>query len=116
LKPSFNDFVIHDGAVYGFDDRIFTCLDLETGKRRWKEGRYGSGQVLLLGDQPLLLVVTDDGEVVLVAANSDEHHELARFQAVEGKTWNHPVIAHGRMYIRNAKEIACFELQLAGSS
>jgi outer membrane protein assembly factor BamB len=115
LKPSFNDFVIHDGAIYGFDGRIFTCLDLETGKRRWKEGRYGSGQVLLLGDQPLLLVVTDDGQVVLVAANSHERHELARFQAVEGKTWNHPVIAHGRMYIRNAKEIACFELRLAGS-
>ena len=115
LKPSFNDFVIHDHSVYGFDGRVFTCVDLETGKRRWKDGRYGSGQVLLLGDQPLLLVVTDDGEVVLVAANSDEHHELARFQAVQGKTWNHPVIAQGRLYIRNAEEIACFELRPAGS-
>jgi outer membrane protein assembly factor BamB len=115
LKPSFNDFVVHDYAVYGFDGRVFTCVDLETGKRRWKEGRYGSGQVLLLGDQPLLVVVTDEGEVVLVQANSDEHHELGRFQAVTGKTWNHPVIAHGRLYVRNAKEIACFELRLAGS-
>jgi hypothetical protein len=60
----------------------YNSLDLETGKRRWKEGRYGSGQVLLLGDQPLLVVVTDEGEVVLVEANSDEHHELGRFQSV----------------------------------
>jgi outer membrane protein assembly factor BamB len=112
LKPSFNDFVILDRAVYGFDGRVFTCLDLETGKRRWKDGRYGSGQVLLLGDQPLLVVVTDEGEVVLVAANPDEHHELGRFQAIEGKTWNHPVIAHSYLYIRNAKEIACYELRL----
>src|SRR5262249_19100482 len=69
LKPSFNDFVVHDNAVYGFDGRVFCCIDLQTGRRRWKDGRYGSGQVLLLGDQPLLVVVTDDGEAVLVAAN-----------------------------------------------
>jgi outer membrane protein assembly factor BamB len=112
LKPSFNDFVIHDQAVYGFDGRVFTCLDLETGKRRWKDGRYGSGQVLLLGDQPVLVVVTEEGEVVLVAANPDEHRELGRFKAVEGKTWNHPVIAHGRLYVRNAETIACYELHL----
>jgi outer membrane protein assembly factor BamB len=114
LKPSFNDFVIHDHAVYGFDGRVFTCVDLETGKRRWKEGRYGSGQVLLLGDQPLLVVVTEEGQIVLVEANPEEHHELGRFQAVTGKTWNHPVVAHGHLYIRNAEEIACFELRLAG--
>jgi outer membrane protein assembly factor BamB len=113
LKPSFNDFVIHDGAVYGFDSRVFACLDLETGKRRWGGGRYGSGQVLLLADQPLLVVVTEEGELVIVAADPDQHHELGRFQAIDGKTWNHPVIAHGRLYIRNAKELACFELRLA---
>jgi outer membrane protein assembly factor BamB len=115
LKPSFNDFVIHDHAAYGFDGRVFTCVDLETGKRRWKEGRYGSGQVLLLDDQPVLLVLTDDGIAVLVAANPDKHQELGRFQAIEGKTWNHPVVAHGRLYVRNAQEIACFELRLAES-
>jgi outer membrane protein assembly factor BamB len=86
--------------------------DLETGQRRWKEGRYGSGQLLLLGDQPLLLVLTDTGEVVLVAANPEKRQELGRFQAIEGKTWNHPVIAHGRLYVRNADEIACYELRL----
>jgi outer membrane protein assembly factor BamB len=116
LKPSFNDFVVHGDAVYGFDGRMFTCLDLHSGKRRWKDGRYGSGQVLLLSAQPLLVVVTETGEVVLVAANPDEHHELARFQALSGKTWNHPVLAHGRLYVRNAEEIACYELRLTGSS
>jgi len=112
LKPSFNDFVVHGNALYGFDGRVLTCVDLQTGRRRWKEGRYGSGQVLLLGDQALLVVITDAGEVVLVAANPNQHQELGRFRAVEGKTWNHPVIAHGQMYIRNAEEIASFKLQL----
>ncbi len=110
LKPSFNDFVVHGAAIYGFDGRILSCIDLETGERRWKQGRYGSGQVLLLGDQALLLVVSEGGEVVLVAADPGEHRELGRFQAIRGKTWNHPVIAHGRLYVRNAEEIAAYEL------
>lgn len=114
LKPSFNDFVVHGNALYGFDGRVFTCIDLATGERRWKDGRYGSGQVLLLGDQPLLVVVTDEGEVVLVAANPDEHQELGRFRAIKGKTWALPVIAHGRLYVRNAREIACYELPVKG--
>jgi outer membrane protein assembly factor BamB len=112
MKPAFNDFVVHDNALYGIDGRILSCVDLETGQRRWKEGRYGSGQVLLLADQPLLLVLTDTGAVVLVAANPDRRQELARFQAIEGKTWNHPVIAHGRLYVRNADEMACYDLRL----
>jgi outer membrane protein assembly factor BamB len=60
----------------------------------------------------LLVVVTDEGEVVLVEANPKEHHEIGRFQAIEGKTWNHPVIAHGRLYVRNAEWLACYELRL----
>jgi outer membrane protein assembly factor BamB len=110
LQPSYNDFVVHDGALYGFDGSLFCCVDVKTGKRHWKEGRYGHGQVLLLADQPLLLVVTESGEAVLVAANPDRHEELGRFQALEGKTWNHPVIAHSRLYVRNAEEMACYEL------
>jgi outer membrane protein assembly factor BamB len=110
LKPSFNDFVVHDGFIYGFDNNVFCCLDLQTGKRRWKEGRYDHGQVLLLAEPGLLLVVSERGEAVLLAARPDRHEELGRFQAVEGKTWNHPVLAHGRLYVRNATEIACYEL------
>ena len=110
LKPSFNDFVVYRGFVYGFDGAAFCCVDLGTGERRWRKGRYGNGQVLLLADQGVLLVVSDRGEAVLVAADPERHEELGRFQAVKGKTWNHPVIAHGRLYVRNAEEMACYEL------
>jgi hypothetical protein len=115
LKPSFNDFVVHDGVIYGFDGTFFGCIDLHTGEGRWRGGRYGHGQVLLLADQSLLLVVSESGEAVLVAATPDEHQELGRFQAVKGKTWNHPVIAGGRLYVRNAEEIACYALPPAGT-
>jgi outer membrane protein assembly factor BamB len=110
LKPFFSDFVQVDDALYGFDGNIFCCVDATTGKRLWKGGRYGSGQVLLVAEQPVLVVVTEAGEAVLVAADAQEHRELGRFQAIEGKTWQHPTIVRGRLYVRNAEEMACFKL------
>jgi outer membrane protein assembly factor BamB len=114
LEPYFNDSVGHQGYVYGFDGKVLACIDLQTGKRCWKGGRYGYGQILLLPEMDLLLVLSETGEAVLVRADPQEHRELGRFQAVNGKTWNHPVIAHGRLLVRNSNEAACFEL-IAGS-
>jgi hypothetical protein len=68
---------------------------------------------MLLPEQSLLLVITEKGEAILVAADSQRHQELGRFRALSDKTWNHPIIVHGRLYVRNDKEMACFAL--AGS-
>jgi hypothetical protein len=111
LKPEFPDFVVQGNAAYGFDVSIFSCLDLTTGKRAWKEGRYGRGQVILLADQSLLLVLSESGEAVLLAADPHAQKELGRFQALDGKTWNHPVVANGRLFARNAEEMACYVLE-----
>ncbi|MBX3398513.1 MAG: PQQ-like beta-propeller repeat protein [Gemmataceae bacterium] len=111
LKPYFNDGVVHDGHYYGFDDAAFACIDLKDGARKWKTGQqYGHGQVVLLADQGLLLVQAVDGKVVLVRATPDEHDEIAKFPALAGKTWNHPVVAHGRLFVRNGIEAAAYEL------
>lgn len=112
LKPYFNDYVRYEDAVYGFDGDIFACIDLKTGKRNWKRGRYGAGQVLLLADQGLLLVLSEEGEAILVEATPKELKEVARFPVLTGKTWNHPTIVGNRLYVRNAEEIACYELTL----
>ncbi len=109
LKPDFNDFVVIDNYAYGFDGRFFTCIDVKDGSRKWRAGRYGKGQVLGL-DSGQLLVVTESGEVVLLSADPQSHRELVRFKALEGKTWNHPVIVGDRLYLRNSKEAACFQL------
>lgn len=116
LKPDFNDFVEFDGHLYGFDGSIFTCINLETGERAWKGGRYGKGQVLLLEDSALLLVASEKGEVVMLEASPLGHIELDRFQAIDGKTWNHPVVVGDRLFIRNAEEAACFRLPIAEES
>jgi outer membrane protein assembly factor BamB len=108
ISPYFNDFVIHGDNLFGFNGEIFTSVNLGKGKLNWKERGYGCGQVLLLADQNMLLITTEKGEIVLLEANSEEHKEIARIPGIEGKTWNHPVLAHGRLYIRNGIEAACY--------
>ncbi len=110
LKPEFPDFVVHKGYAYGFDIGVFCCLKLADGKRTWKEGRYGRGEVMLLRDQDLLLITSETGELVLLAADPASHRELGRFQALLGKTWNHPVVIGDRVFLRNAQEMACYSI------
>ena len=110
MKPYFNDFVEHEGYLYGFDGAIFTCIDLDSGKRAWKRGRYGHGQVVLVEDMAVLVVLGEAGELVLLEANPKKHVELAKIQALEGKTWNHPVVAGNLLFVRNGTEAVCYEL------
>ena len=110
LKPDFNDFVVHDGYAYGFDNTIFTCIDLKTGDRAWKRGRYGQGQVLLLKETGTLLVTGERGGIYLLNANPEKHEEIAAFEAIDGKSWNHPVVVNDRLYVRNSRFAACYLL------
>ena len=113
LKPYFNDFVVHKGYAFGFDNRILSCLDLKDGQRKWKGGRYGNGQLVLLPDQDLLLVLSEEGELVLVGATPDQFTEVAKVPGIQGKTWNHPALVGDLLLVRNGEQMAAFRLSRA---
>jgi outer membrane protein assembly factor BamB len=115
LNPYFSDFVVHKGHAFGFSNSSIACIDLNDGSLKWKGGSYGHGQLVLLADEDLLLVLSEEGELALVGATTDQFKEFARAPAIKGKTWNHPVLAGDVVLVRNAEEMAAFRLTLAGN-
>lgn len=112
LKAKFTNVVEHEGYVYGLDDGVMVCLDPQTGERYWKKGRYGHGQVILVGD--LLLVTSEKGDVHLLDPNPKELRELGKFTAFGGKTWNPPALVGQYLLVRSDKEAALYKLPVAG--
>jgi outer membrane protein assembly factor BamB len=109
MKNRQSTSVLHDGFIYGLDEGILACLDAATGDLKWKGGRYGHGQVLLASGH--LVITTEEGDLVLVAASPEKLQELARVPAVDGQTWNVPALADGILLVRNTKEMAAFDLR-----
>jgi outer membrane protein assembly factor BamB len=109
MKNRQSSSVLHDGFIYGLDEGILACLDASTGELKWKGGRYGHGQVLLAGGH--LVVITEEGELVLVAATAEKLREVARVPAIAGQTWNVPAFADGILLVRNTEEMAAFDLR-----
>ncbi len=109
FTPKFNDVVRVGDHLFGLDSQRLICLELKNGTVLWKEGNYGAGQLLLVGDK-LLIASEQPGRLACVAATPDEYEELWKVDVVKGKTWNHPVIARGRLYFRNATEMVAFDL------
>ena len=113
LKTDFSEVIAHQGYLYGVDGSMFSCIDLKSGARTWKDGRYGKGQALLLESSDQILIAAEDGRVVLLQADPTTHKELTSFQALQGKTWNHPVVVGDKLLVRNATEAACYALPVA---
>jgi len=109
MKNKFNSSILHEGHVYGLDDGILVCLDIETGKRKWKKGRYGYGQLIHADGK--LIVLGERGQLALVEASPEGWKEISKFQALNAKTWNVPALADGLLLIRNSDEMVCYDLK-----
>ena len=109
MKNKFSSSVLHEGHIYGLDESILACVNAATGDQMWKGGRYGFGQIMLASGH--IIVAAENGDIALVRATPERHDELVRFSAIEGKTWNHPVIVDGKLLVRNTVEMAAFRVR-----
>ena len=108
LKSKFANFFVIGDYIYGLDDGIMTCLELATGERVWKRGRYGHGQMMLVGTT--ILLMAEDGRLVAIEPNPEGLKEISSFQALQGHTWNPPALAGELLVVRNSREAACYRL------
>ena len=108
LRSKFSSIVIKDGYAFGLDEGILTCIELTSGRRVWKSGRYGHGQLLLSGN--VIFVQAEKGELVLVEASPERFRELRRVEALSDRTWNYPVLVREHLLIRNDREAVCFQV------
>jgi outer membrane protein assembly factor BamB len=103
--------VLRDGHLYGiyefkkYGKAPLQCVELATGEIKWSERGFGPGNCILVGDK--MVVLSDAGEVVIVAASSDRYNELGRTKAIKGKCWSTPAYSNGHIYVRSTEEAAC---------
>jgi outer membrane protein assembly factor BamB len=106
--------IYHEGYLYGlYGDKQYgtgplTCVALATGEEKWSQPGFGVGQVLLVDGH--LLVQDDDGALVLVKPDPQRYIQIARYQALNSKSWNGPAISNGRIYARSTKEGVCLDM------
>lgn len=110
IKPWYNDYLYHDGHVYGFDKQFFVCVDTQDGSLKWKSRKFGFGQAILVQSTGQVVMLSEDGEVRLIDVSPVESKQLGSVQVLNDTCWNHPIIAGGRLYVRNSVEMVCLEL------
>lgn len=110
FRPDFNDFVVHGNFAYGFSMAKFKSINLKDGTVSKKRERYGKGQVISIQDSELLIVLTESGQLALLEFDGLDFEEIGRIDALNDRTWNHPVVVDGKLFVRNAKQIKCFQL------
>jgi len=114
MKAKFTNLISHEGHIYGLDDGIFACIDQEDGRKKWKDGRFGHGQILMRANH--ILIMAETGEVILIEASPKRQIELSRFGALDSKTWNPHTLAGQYLLVRNHREAACYKLPVTGNT
>lgn len=86
------------------------CLDPRTGETLWREGRFEEGALIIV-DGVIIVMDGRGGEVAMVEATPERYNELGRFKGLGGQSWVAPIIADGKLIIRNRQTLAAYELK-----
>jgi outer membrane protein assembly factor BamB len=115
LRTQMNAGVLFEGHVYGVDGDTtekarLKCIEFATGKEKWSEPNIGSGGLTLADGK--LIVLTAQGELMVLPASPEAFQPTARAQILGGSSWTAPVLANGRIYCRNSRgDVVCVDVQ-----
>jgi outer membrane protein assembly factor BamB len=114
MRNQHNNCVLIKGFLYGFDgdkNSDLKCIEFKSGKERWAQKGLGKGA--LIGADGKLIINSESGELVIAAADPAGFKALARAQILGSKCWTAPVLANGRIYLRNEKgDVACVDVAM----
>jgi outer membrane protein assembly factor BamB len=111
MRAHMNTPVLYNGLLYGTGDPGYLmCLDPKTGEVRWRESGFEKGGVVGV-DGVLLAVNGSVGDVVMVRLTPERYEEMGRFTPLGGQSWSPPIVAYGKLFIRNKKALACVDLR-----
>ncbi|MCZ6835762.1 MAG: PQQ-binding-like beta-propeller repeat protein [Planctomycetota bacterium] len=106
MRSEMTGVTLWDGHIYGFDDKILKCMDLD-GNEQWRMRGFGMGALTIANGK--LLVITAKGDLIIADASPGGFAELSRTQVLKGGTyWTMPVLANGLIYVRNSNgDVVC---------
>ena len=111
LKTKFSTPILWKGHLYGLNENRLTCLDAEDGSLKWRGNKYGYGQIIAASGH--LIILGDVGDLSLVEINPQKFIEKSTFIALDGgRTWSYPALSKGFLFIKNSREMACYDLRV----
>jgi outer membrane protein assembly factor BamB len=109
MRNHVNSSVLHEGFLYGFDEKDLKCLDFKTGEVKWSEGSFGKGSVILADGK--LIIYSDNGRLATAEANPAGYKEISSAQVLGGKTtWSLPVLADGNIFCRSLENLIALDV------
>jgi outer membrane protein assembly factor BamB len=109
MRNHFSSSVRHGDHIYGFDEDRLVCLDVLSGKVRWKQGGFAKGSLTIADGH--LFILGENGKLAVAKASPERYQETASFPFSDQKCWTVPVVANGRLYVRDERRVVCYDLR-----
>src|SRR5262249_44272686 len=109
MRNHFSTTVYYQDHLYGFDDATLVCMNFRTGQITWKKKDFKKGSLLIADEK--LIILGESGTLALAEATPEAYRQISSFQFSRNKCWTVPVVADGRMYVRDEEKLVCYDLR-----
>ena len=111
IQSHFNTPVLVDGYLYGTTDPgRLVCMKMATGEVQWAQRGFEKGGIVVV-DGTIIAVDGANGDVAMVKLSPESYQELGRIKPLGGQSWSPPIVAQGKLIVRNRSALACLDLK-----